>query len=162
MMAATGIVISLAASPSATCGCGLSPQDCINLNSTEDNPARPGGRVTERRPTTAEVYAERRPARRGYGLHAGVLGPIETLAQSVFGTKAQSTSPCAHYSAGVCAGRQCDVVYVFAGHYGDAAGGLLRIEPLRAHVRNFARLALFPTARRHLCCRRFFGVMAAI
>jgi amino acid transporter len=41
--------------------------------------------------TTAEVYAQA-PAGESYGLHAGVLGPIETLAQSV-SAMAPSTSP---------------------------------------------------------------------
>src|SRR5580704_17620557 len=40
---------------------------------------------------TAEVYAQE-PAAESYGLHAGVLGPIETLAQSVSAV-APSTSP---------------------------------------------------------------------
>jgi amino acid transporter len=47
--------------------------------------------VTEKATTTAAVYAER-PATGSYGLHAGVLGPIETLAQSVSAV-APSTSP---------------------------------------------------------------------
>ena len=38
--------------------------------------------MSERASATAEVYAPIR-ARAVYGLHAGVLGPIETLAQSV-------------------------------------------------------------------------------
>jgi len=47
--------------------------------------------VTERAITAAEVYAQQTPAE-SYGLHAGVLGPIETLAQSVSAV-APSTSP---------------------------------------------------------------------
>jgi hypothetical protein len=41
--------------------------------------------------TRAEVYAGD-PTRENYGLHAGVLGPLETLAQSV-SAMAPSTSP---------------------------------------------------------------------
>jgi amino acid transporter len=47
--------------------------------------------VTEQMSATAEVYAQE-PAAESYGLHAGVLGPIETLAQSVSAV-APSTSP---------------------------------------------------------------------
>jgi amino acid transporter len=47
-----------------------------------------GGPVTGQ--TKAEVYAE--PGKENYGLHAGVLGPMETLAQSV-SAMAPSTSP---------------------------------------------------------------------
>jgi len=47
--------------------------------------------VAEQTSTTAEVYAQE-PAADTYGLHAGVLGPVETLAQSVSAV-APSTSP---------------------------------------------------------------------
>lgn len=47
--------------------------------------------MTEHASTAGEVYTERGSAE-SYGLHAGVLGPIETLAQSVSAT-APSTSP---------------------------------------------------------------------
>lgn len=47
--------------------------------------------MTERSSTTAEVYSQDAKAET-YGLHAGVLGPIETLAQSV-SAMAPSTSP---------------------------------------------------------------------
>ena len=51
--------------------------------------AAKGGTVTG--PTTAEVSAQN-GAKDSYGLHAGVLGPLETLAQSV-SAMAPSTSP---------------------------------------------------------------------
>ncbi|HEY6488230.1 MAG: APC family permease [Terracidiphilus sp.] len=47
--------------------------------------------MTDTKPSTAEVYAQREERER-YGLHAGVLGPIETLAQSV-SAMAPTTSP---------------------------------------------------------------------
>jgi amino acid transporter len=47
--------------------------------------------VTEQTSAAGEVYTENASAE-SYGLHAGVLGPIETLAQSVSAT-APSTSP---------------------------------------------------------------------
>jgi amino acid transporter len=47
--------------------------------------------VTNTMPPTAEVYSQDN-ARENYGLHAGVLGPIETLAQSV-SAMAPTTSP---------------------------------------------------------------------
>ena len=48
-----------------------------------------GGTVTSQ--TTVEVSAQH-DGRENYGLHAGVLGPLETLAQSV-SAMAPSTSP---------------------------------------------------------------------
>jgi len=47
--------------------------------------------VSDSMSTTAEVYT-REPASESFGLHAGALGPIETLAQSV-SAMAPSTSP---------------------------------------------------------------------
>src|SRR5450631_4820295 len=49
-----------------------------------------GGLVTDQTRTTGEVYTEQNAAE-DYGLHAGVLGPLETLAQSV-SAMAPSTS----------------------------------------------------------------------
>jgi amino acid transporter len=50
-----------------------------------------GGSVTDQASTVGEVYAQQ-AAPENYGLHAGVLGPIETLAQSISAV-APSTSP---------------------------------------------------------------------
>jgi amino acid transporter len=60
------------------------------LKQSEDNLAMKGGRVTEQTSTAGAVYAQN-GADENYGLHAGVLGPIETLAQSV-SAMAPSTS----------------------------------------------------------------------
>src|ERR1019366_9522009 len=50
-----------------------------------------GGSVTDQASRVGEVYAQQ-AAPENYGLHAGVLGPIETLAQSISAV-APSTSP---------------------------------------------------------------------
>ena len=74
-----------------------------------------------------------------YGLRAGVLGPVETLAQSV-SAMAPSTSRFAHHSAGFRSGRQRHLVCLPACHCVHAAGGILR-QPVRAALR-VARFAL--------------------
>ncbi len=53
--------------------------------------AAKGGSVTKPTSSTGAVYAQS-GVRESYGLHAGVLGPLETLAQSV-SAMAPSTSP---------------------------------------------------------------------
>ncbi|MGA8731009.1 MAG: hypothetical protein WB608_19795, partial [Terracidiphilus sp.] len=50
-----------------------------------------GKAVTDQTSTMGEVYAQQ-TVPENYGLHAGVLGPIETLAQSISAV-APSTSP---------------------------------------------------------------------
>jgi amino acid transporter len=54
-------------------------QDCINLKTIWRGKV---GTVTEQAIAAGDVYAQE-PAPESYGLHAGVLGPVETLAQSV-------------------------------------------------------------------------------
>jgi len=66
----------------------MAAQDWSN---SEANPHAKGRQVSERTSTAVEVSAQE-PAAESYGLHAGVLGPIETLAQSV-SAMAPSTSP---------------------------------------------------------------------
>ena len=78
--------------------------------------------------TKGEVY----PRGENYGLHAGVLGPLETLAQSV-SAMAPSTSPSLTIPlVFALAGNATWFVYLLATG-SDAAGGLLR-EPVCAAV----------------------------
>ena len=84
--------------------------------------------------TTAEVYAQV-PAGESYGLHAGVLGPIETLAQSV-----SAVSPSASPSLTI------PLVFALAGNatwfvYLLATGAILLVGFC---VSRFARLSASP------------------
>jgi amino acid transporter len=66
---------------------------CARLELPQHNQfkqAAKGAPVTRKTASTGEVYAK--PGSENYGLHAGVLGPLETLAQSV-SAMAPSTSP---------------------------------------------------------------------
>ncbi len=86
--------------------------------------------MTDPTTTTAKVYPANADVR-NYGLHAGVLGPVETLAQSVSAV-APSTSPSLTIPLGVRAspGNATWFVYLLA-YGGHLPGGLLR-EPVRS------------------------------
>lgn len=82
MIAGTGLIAFILL-------CTLTPN--ANAGKTSNNPAARGWKVSDQRSATAEVYPTEK-AKEACGLHAGVLGPWETLAQSI-SAMAPSTSP---------------------------------------------------------------------
>src|ERR1022692_2878400 len=113
-----------------------------------------GGLVADQTSTTGEVYTQQNAAE-DYGLHAGVLGPLETLAQSV-SAMAPSTS----------ASLTIPLVFALAGNatwfvYLLATGATLLVGFC---VSRFARLSASPGSLYSYTADTlppFFGVVAA-